>query len=158
MRRIETQLIDEAAEALVGDAGTLPAENIEKARACLARLRLQLHGRAKRVQARKTVSTLAFDYRAGRWGGVTETLRGQWEEAFPCVDIDKELAAMRRWLLGPPTRKKGNLHRFAWQWLARHEPWARIQKERAEAGLHPIDPFPQGTALDAESPGSLRPA
>jgi len=64
---------------------------------------------------------VAWSREAG-WEGISEIDRKGWEQAYPNLSIDVELARMQDWLLSNPDRsKKRNWRRFISNWLS-HEP------------------------------------
>jgi hypothetical protein len=55
-----------------------------------------------------------------RWVGVTEQHRATWAEAYPAVDIDRELARAAAWCVSNPAKgRKSNYLRFLTGWLQR---------------------------------------
>ena len=57
-------------------------------------------------------------FEAGTWT-VPDLLREKWQEAYPAVLIDKELASAASWLLSNPKNAKSNYARFLTNWLTR---------------------------------------
>lgn len=57
-------------------------------------------------------------FEAGAWT-VPDLLREKWQEAYPAVLIDKELASAASWLLSNPRNAKSNYARFLTNWLTR---------------------------------------
>ncbi|HUT62226.1 MAG TPA: hypothetical protein VNA25_30680 [Phycisphaerae bacterium] len=58
----------------------------------------------------------------GGWTGITQEHRDDWAEAYPAVDIKRQLAAMIVWLKANPKKaKKSNWERFLTNWLTREQ-------------------------------------
>lgn len=58
----------------------------------------------------------------GSWTGITEQDRTLWSEAYPAVDIDRQLAAMLVWLDANPRKAaKSNYARFIASWMSRSQ-------------------------------------
>jgi hypothetical protein len=57
--------------------------------------------------------------RDGGWSGITDDDRRIWGEAYPAVDIDRELARATAWLVADPKRVKTQWRRFLVGWLSR---------------------------------------
>ena len=54
------------------------------------------------------------------WSRISDADRERWKKAYPACDIDRQLAAMREWLLGNPTRAHKKLwRRFITNWMSR---------------------------------------
>ena len=53
--------------------------------------------------------------------GITDKDRREWSEAFPAVDISRQLAAAHLWLKSNPAKKKKNIRRFITGWLTRQQ-------------------------------------
>jgi len=57
----------------------------------------------------------------GQWLNLSSELRKIWSEAYPAVDIDKELSAAKAWIFSDPKRWKSNWTRFMQGWLSRSQ-------------------------------------
>jgi len=57
----------------------------------------------------------------GHWLNLSSELRKIWSEAYPAVDIDKELALAKAWIFSDPLRWKKNWTRFMQGWLSRSQ-------------------------------------
>lgn len=59
---------------------------------------------------------------ADGFAGITERDRAEWAEAYPAVNLDRQLAAMHQWLLANPTKaRKSNWRRFVTGWFSRKQ-------------------------------------
>lgn len=72
-------------------------------------------GRPKRPVATK----LDFSFESREFLGITEQDKAGWASAYPATEIERELAAMREWLLANPTRRKSNYRLFITRWLSK---------------------------------------
>lgn len=68
-----------------------------------------------------------------RWEGISPEIRAEWQAAFPACDIDRQLAAMKAWLVANASRAhKSNWPRFIVNWLKREQD--RGGDERGSSG------------------------
>jgi hypothetical protein len=73
--------------------------------------------------------------------GITEKDMGEWAEAFPAVDIKRQLAAASRWLKDNPKKRKQLVGRFITGWLSRQ------QERGGDIPSNPISSAPPGTII-----------
>lgn len=58
----------------------------------------------------------------GGFTGITDSDRSGWSEAYPAVNLDRQLAAMGDWLKSNPTKaRKSNWRRFITNWFSRKQ-------------------------------------
>jgi hypothetical protein len=55
------------------------------------------------------------------FAGITDKDRKCWSEAYPAVDLSRQLAAASEWLKSNPAKKKKNIRRFITGWLSRQQ-------------------------------------
>lgn len=55
----------------------------------------------------------------GVWVGIPPVLLAKWNEAYPALSLDAELAKASAWIIANPKNKKSNYARFLTNWLAR---------------------------------------
>jgi hypothetical protein len=53
--------------------------------------------------------------------GITEADRQGWMEAYPAVNIPRQLAAASEWLKSNPAKRKKNIRRFITSWFSRQQ-------------------------------------
>lgn len=68
---------------------------------------------------RPIATKLNFSFERREFSGITEQDKDGWRTAYPATDIERELAAMREWLLANPSRRKTNYRLFITRWLAK---------------------------------------
>lgn len=74
--------------------------------------------------------------------GITDTDRQGWGEAFPAVNITRQLAAMGEWLKANPAKaKKSNWRKFITSWLSRE------QDKGGDIPSNPAGTSPPGTRI-----------
>lgn len=68
-----------------------------------------------------SAQSLKMSWSAGDgFSGIAESDRKEWEEAFPAVNIDRQLATAHAWLKSNPAKaRKSNWRRFITSWLSR---------------------------------------
>jgi hypothetical protein len=76
-------------------------------------------GKGKGLGA-SNANDVRFDAASGTWS-VPDLLQGQWEKAYPAVDLQTELAKAGAWLLANPKNQKSNYARFLTNWLVRSQ-------------------------------------
>ena len=70
----------------------------------------------------KKEERIRFDFDAVMWRGITRADLSRWAEAFPAVDIERQLKAMKVWIINAGA--KG--HKMKWgsfitRWLSRSQ-------------------------------------
>jgi hypothetical protein len=63
---------------------------------------------------------IAWDAENG-FSNITDRDRIAWAEAYPAVDITRQLAASSEWLKANPAKRKKNIRRFITSWLSRQQ-------------------------------------
>lgn len=91
-------------------------------------------------------TVIEFPLNDGTGYGVTQEFADEMATLYPAVDVMQQLAAMRGWLIGNPTKRKtrAGIKRFITSWLAREQdrgrptaqrqPYAQAQSKTALAG------------------------
>lgn len=101
------------------------------------------------------VSTLAADAAAIKLPlndnteyAVPQSFADEMVKLYPAVDVMQQLAAMRGWLIGNPTKRKTRtgIKRFITSWLAREQ-----DRGRSTAQRQPYAPTPSKTALAGDA-------
>nr|DAT37985.1 MAG TPA: replisome organizer [Caudoviricetes sp.] len=101
------------------------------------------------------VSTLAADATAIKLPlndnteyAVSRSFASEMAELYPAVDVMQQLAAMRGWLIGNPTKRKtrAGIKRFITSWLAREQDRGRPAAQRQQYA-----PTPSKTALTGDA-------
>ena len=101
------------------------------------------------------VSTLAADATAIKLPlndnsdfSVPQSFADEMAKLYPAVDVMQQLAAMRGWLIGNPTKRKtrAGIKRFITSWLAREQ-----DRGRPAAQRQPYAPTPSKTALSGDA-------
>ena len=75
------------------------------------------------------------------FSGITEKDRLEWSEAFPAVNIDRQLAAASRWLKDNPAKRKKLVGKFITGWLS------RAQERGGDVPSNPCSQAPVGTII-----------
>lgn len=75
----------------------------------------------QKEQKEQNRKNILFDPATEKLGGVTETDKQTWKEAYPACNITTELKRMEVWLVANPTKRKKNYRRFITNWLARNQ-------------------------------------
>lgn len=64
----------------------------------------------------------------GRWTGISEEQLTAWRNAYPAVDVEKNLLEAAAWCVSNPNESpRSNFSRFLNTWLARHQDRASIR-------------------------------
>lgn len=63
-----------------------------------------------------------------QWIGITPEKMAVWKEAYPALDIVRELASMIAWLNANPKNKKSNYERFMVNWFKRNQDSAPVKR------------------------------
>jgi hypothetical protein len=53
------------------------------------------------------------------WENIPDELVEKWQEAYPALNVERELLKAGEWLIANPTKRKKNYRRFLVNWLAR---------------------------------------
>jgi len=64
---------------------------------------------------------ISFDFENRSFSGITDVDRTQWGEAYPALDIEREIRKMAVWLVANPENRKSNYPRFINKWLTREQ-------------------------------------
>jgi len=62
---------------------------------------------------------------------VSDQQRQAWADAFPDLDVDREIRKAHAWYLANPTKRKKSHQRFLHGWLSRSKPTPDAQPERS---------------------------
>ncbi len=73
--------------------------------------------------------------------GITDTDRKGWSEAYPAVNIPRQLAAASEWLKSNPAKRKSNHRRFLTNWFSRQ------QEKGGDIASNPAGSTPAGTVI-----------
>jgi hypothetical protein len=60
-----------------------------------------------------------YDFDNAKFTNVTEKDLARWQEAYPAVDVSREIKAAALWLNANPNNRKSNYKRFITNWLKR---------------------------------------
>lgn len=70
------------------------------------------------LRAKPKLEIIVFDPDKKEFSGITEKDLADWQEAYPGIDIKRELALMKQWILSNPSKAKKTLWRkFITNWL-----------------------------------------
>jgi hypothetical protein len=84
------------------------------------------------------------------WSGITDADRAAWRSAYPCCDIERQLAAMGEWLRSNPEKaRKRSWRRFLTNWLSRSQERGGDQAARPSART--FRPPPGGSSRFADA-------
>ncbi|MEX3628442.1 MAG: hypothetical protein VB138_02080 [Burkholderia sp.] len=76
-----------------------------------------------------------FDFSAGRFVDLPDSLVDGWADAYPAVNIQQEIAKAAAWLMSNPKNKKSDYPRFLNNWLSRTQDSARpVATQRQQQG------------------------
>lgn len=64
---------------------------------------------------------ITFDFLTGMWGGIPDEKVNLWANAYPALDIERELFKASAWLKANPAKKKKNYERFLVNWMAKNQ-------------------------------------
>jgi hypothetical protein len=110
-------------------------------------------GTTNHTDTRKTQTHLAlngassdpapeFSWNASEgFAGITDADRQGWAEAFPAVNINRQLAAASEWLKANPAKRKTKIRRFITGWLSRQ------QEKGGDIPSNPVSSAPAGTII-----------
>lgn len=72
------------------------------------------------------------------WQGITQKHREDWQEAYPAVDLDSELAAAGQWLKANPQKaKRSTWHKFLVTWFGNAQNRGGTRRRAGEAVATP---------------------
>jgi hypothetical protein len=77
--------------------------------------------------------SVKWDSEAMNWQGIDATHRAKWHEAYPAVDIDRELLGAAEWLKANPTKAvKRAWYRFLTNWFRRTQESGGTRQSRQD--------------------------
>jgi hypothetical protein len=80
---------------------------------------------AASVSADRSRSTagpaISFSFELKKWENIGVADVDGWSLAYPAVNVDVQLKAMREWLLANPTKRKSNYRAFIVRWLTKEQ-------------------------------------
>jgi hypothetical protein len=112
-------------------------------------------------QSDSTPAVVQIPLISGKGFGITESQAGEWQAAYPAVDVIRQLAAMRQWCLANPTKRKTarGVLAFCNSWLMREQDKPRVQPGAPPAAApKPILPVEAQVPALAPMQRSGRPA
>ena len=82
---------------------------------------------------------IQFDPHNRQWIGITEKDRAMWSDAYPAVDLDRDLSAMIAWIVANPQKRKSNYVKFITSWLTKtQDRGGSIQSSRVDCVAQPL--------------------
>ena len=82
---------------------------------------------------------ISFCYSNRRFVGIDDRDRSAWSQAYPSIDLMREIARAQEWLIANPTKAKKQWRRFLTGWLQRANDHAENKKAYASAQATHID-------------------
>lgn len=80
-----------------------------------------------------------FDFSAGRFVDLPDSLVDGWADAYPAVNIQQEIAKAAAWLMSNPKNKKSDYPRFLNNWLSRAQDSARpVATQQRQGKFDPV--------------------
>lgn len=84
---------------------------------------------------------LQFDFEKWKFCGITEDDRAAWREAYPHVEVDREIARAEQWVRTAPAckQRKRQWRRFLTNWLQKSDRYAENRKDYLPEGRQGVD-------------------
>jgi len=101
------------------------------------------------TQHNTTQHSVRFDYENRTLTGLTDQDYTEWIEAFPAVDVRREIKSACQWLVDNPTKRKKQVRRFLTNWLRRQQERGGSKNKQQL----PYKPPPPNVGPDGKTPG-----